>query len=361
MSLPDDPFDLYRPLVEGIGGADEVDRVRRGLRLHALLERPPVGMTPHKVVHRQNKLELRYYAPQKPGPRTPVVIIPSMINRAYICDLEPDRSLVAALSAAGHHTFLLDWGVPGEEDGHLDVGAVLLDLLHRSIDRACRHVGAERAFLLGYCQGGTLSAMYTALRPERVAGLVALNAPVCFAEGGRFRAFVDPKVFDVNDSIEAEGLVPVDLMQVSFKLLDPMGNWTKFLALERASHNPEELRRAMARERWLEENVPMPGAFAREFIRNAYQEDRLMAGSWEVRGEPVRLSSITCPVLVVACDKDFIAPPSSTRPLVELVSSTDKELHLLKAGHIGIVVGSTGPKVFYPMLDKWFRRVDAAG
>lgn len=355
--IPDDPFELYRPLIEGIGGVSQTDQVRRGLRLHALLPRPPVGQTPHQVIFRQNKLDLRYYPPQKAGPRVPVVVVPSMINRAYICDLEPDRSLVAALSAAGHHTFLVDWGIPGPEDGSNDVAHVLLDLLHRSIDRACRHVGAPKAFLLGYCQGGTLSAMYTALRPERVAGLVGLNAPVSFADAGRFSAFVDPKIFDVDSSIEAEGLVPVDLMEVAFKMLDPMGNWNKFIALEKASHNPKELQRTLARERWLEENVPMPGAFAREFIRNAYQEDKLSKGTWTVRGEPVDLHKITAPLLVVACDKDFISPPSATLPLADLVSSPDKETHLLKAGHIGIVVGSTGPKVFYPLLDKWFRRV----
>lgn len=355
--LGDDPFDALKPLVAGVGGAEQMDQVRRGLRLHATLPRPPVGMTPHEVVHRQNKLELCYYAPDKSAnqTKTPVVVVPSMINRAYICDLEPDRSLVGALSKAGHPTFLVDWGIPGPEDGTLGVGEVLLDLLHRAVDRACRHVGAEKAFLLGYCQGGTLSAMYTALRPERVAGLVALNAPVRFADAGRFREFVDPGIFDVDASISETELVPVDLMQVAFKLLDPMGNWSKFIALEKASHRPKELARTMARERWLEENVPMPGAFAREFIRKAYQEDSLKDASWKVRGETVDLKNITAPLLVVACQKDFIAPATATAPLMDMVGSTDKELHMLDAGHIGIVVGSAGPKVFYPLLDKWFR------
>jgi polyhydroxyalkanoate synthase len=351
----DDPLDALAPLIKGIGGAEQLEQVRRGLRLHATLPRPPVGLTPYSVVHRQNKLELKYYAPSKPGIRTPVIIVPSMINRAYICDLEPDRSLVGALAKAGHPTFLVDWGIPGPEDGQLGVGEVLLDLLHRAVDRACRHVGAEQAFVVGYCQGGTLSAMYTALRPSRIAGLVMLNAPVQFAEAGRFKEFVDPKIFDVEASIPEDELVPVDLMQVAFKLLDPMGNWNKYIALEKASHKPAELARALVRERWLEENVPMPGAFAREFIRCAYQEDRLVKGSWRVRGELVDFKKIRCPLLVVACEKDFIAPASATVPMMELVGSEQKELHLLSAGHIGIVVGSAGPKLFYPLLDRWFR------
>ena len=57
-------------------------------------------------------------------------------------------------------------------------------------------VAVVTAFVLGYCQGGTLATMYAALRPARVRGLVALNTPVCFREGGRFREFVDAAVFD---------------------------------------------------------------------------------------------------------------------------------------------------------------------
>ena len=360
MSTVDDPFDIYRPLVSGIGGADQADRVRRGVRLHATLPRPPVGQTPHAVIHRQNKLELRYYAPD-PAKATgvPVVVVPSMINRAYICDLEPDRSLVRSLAEAGHPTYLVDWGVPAEEDGWQDIGHILGALLHRSIDRACRHSRAASAHVIGYCQGGTLSAMYTALRPDRVRGLVMLNAPVAFAGAGRFREFVDPAIFDVDQAIDREALVPIDLMQVAFKLLDPMGNWHKFLALEQVSAKPRELQRALARERWLEENVPMPGAFARTFIRSAYQQDRLIKGTWVVdAGEgpkAVNLKDIRCPVLVVACDRDFISPPESTLPMAEATGSRDVTVEVVSAGHIGIVVGSAGPRTFYPMLDRWFR------
>ena len=101
--LPPDPLSVLRPLVEGIGGWDQADRVRRGANLLATLPRPPVGMTPHEEIHRQNKLVVRFYAPD-PARDTgvPVIVVPSMINRAYVCDLEPDRSLVGGLARLGH-------------------------------------------------------------------------------------------------------------------------------------------------------------------------------------------------------------------------------------------------------------------
>jgi len=116
------------------------------------------------------------------------------------------------------------------------------------------------------------------------------------------------------------------------------------------------LARVLARERWLEENVPMPGAFAREFIRNAYQEDRLVAGTWEIRGERVDLRNVTAPVHVVACARDFITPPACATPLAELTGGPAKAT-VLDTGHIGVVVGAEGPRTFYPLLDATFREV----
>ncbi|MCB9778447.1 MAG: alpha/beta fold hydrolase [Alphaproteobacteria bacterium] len=365
LELPPDPLSVLRPLVEGVGGADQADRVRRGMQLLATLPRPPVGTTPHEVIHRQNKLVVRYYAPASAAVSgrspTPVIVVPSMINRAYICDLEPDRSLVGGLAALGHAVYLVDWGEPGPEDAHDDVAKVLLDLLHRAVDRVRRHArGARRgplpaAHLLGYCQGGTLAAMYTALRPDGVAGLVTLNAPVKFSEGGRFRRFVDGDFFDVEEAIDADGLVSTDLMAAAFKLLDPMGNWTKYIAIDAAAQRPGLLARTLARERWLEENVPMAGAFAREFIREAYQQDALLAGTWQVGGERVDLSRVTCPTMVCTAKRDFIAPSAACLPLAGAVGSRDVTLQQLDSGHIGVVVGSFGPRVFYPLLDGWFR------
>ena len=327
---------------------DPILRVQRGVAVHTGTPRPAVGQSSHTVVHIQDKLRLRYYAPRE-ATAPPVVLFPSLINKAWILDLEPDRSLVGWLAERGHPTYLVDWGEPGPEDAQEDVGYVVLELLARAVDRACRHAGTEQAVLFGYCMGGTMAAMLAALRPRRIKALALLNAPVRFALAGRFRDFVQR--FDVEQSIDADGLVPVELMQPAFKMLDPVGNWTKYEAIEAASHDPGRLARVMARERWLEENVPMTGAFAREFITMAYQQDRLLEGTWSLRGEAVKLDTIEVPVLAVACEKDFVSPAPACLAVAQRIPQARVEL--LPIGHIGVVVGSFGPKVFYPMLHDW--------
>lgn len=354
-----DPLGVWDALAAPLAGLDTVARVRRGMWIHATTPRPPVGLTPHEVVFRQNKLVLRHYPAQGPRrQRVPVVVVPSLINRAYICDLEPDRSLVGGLAALGHPVYLVDWGVPGPEDADQGVADVLA-MLHRSIDRAGRHAGTPRAHVFGYCQGGTLAVMAAAQGDRRFASLSLLNAPVRFSEGGRFRRFVDPGCLEVDDIVGPDGLVGTDLMALSFRMLDPMGNWSKFLGIEAASRDPLSLRRALARERWLEDNVPMPGVLAREFIQRAYQEDRLLDGTWGVGGAPLLLSAITTPLMAVVCQRDAISPAPACTPVIEAVGSRTKDLVALEAGHIGVVVGAAGPKSFYPLLDRWFRARNA--
>lgn len=330
-------------------------RIQRGMAVLAAAPRPPVGLTPHTIIHQQGRLCVRYYAPVGAVSGAPVVLVPSLINRAYILDLEPGRSLVQALAEYGHPTYLVDWGVPEAENAGEDV-ADTLALLRRSMDRACRHAKAAKAHLFGYCMGGTLSAIYAALYPERVLSLTTLAAPVQFAEGGRFASFVT--AIDTEVAFPAGELVPVERMKPAFQLLDPMGNLSKYLGIEAASHDPRQLARVLVRERWLEENVPLPGAFAAEFVREGYQKDGLVNETWSIGGRVVRLGDIRVPILVVTCAKDFITPPAAASPLAERASGPARHVSLA-VGHIGVVVGGEGPKRFYPLLNEFFRSVAA--
>lgn len=376
---------------------DPWSQIAGGMAIHAVTPRPEVGLTPNVVIHTQDKLQVRYYAPApqsqpssiggtpSDAPRHPIVLVPSLINRAYILDLEPGRSLCAALAGMGHAVYLVDWGVPGPEDADEGVGYVVDELLPRAIDRAVRHCARSHAggtpanpagaLVLGYCMGGVVAAVCLARmaagRPgpagapggasTAIAGFIALNTPVSFAHAGRFRDLVAPEHLDVDRDLprlfDADGLVPVNVMKPAFNLLDPVGSITKYRAVHAAAEDRDALARVLARERWLEENVPMPGRFAREFIAATYQKDQLLTGEWVLDGLGIDLRQITAPTLIVSCSGDFICPPEAATPLAAALGSTDVETHTLKCGHIGVVVGSEGPRTFYPLVDRWARRV----
>ena len=79
---------------------------------------PLVGQTPADVVHEENKWRLLRYVPRPDGIafRTPVLLIPSLINRHYVLDLMPGKSFAQSLVAAGHDVYVIDWGTPEAED-----------------------------------------------------------------------------------------------------------------------------------------------------------------------------------------------------------------------------------------------------
>ncbi|MEO8700621.1 MAG: alpha/beta fold hydrolase, partial [Kofleriaceae bacterium] len=180
----------------------------------ALLKRAPnaepqVGQTPHSVVWSENKWRLLHFAP--PGDRrrfdTPILLVPSLINRWYVLDLGPGRSMIEWLVAKGHDVFCIDWGTPGDEDRYLtwdDIGG-------RYLGRAIRKVAAATGsdvHVLGYCLGGTITTAYVAAFPEHVATLTALAAPIDFAHAGIMSTWTRTPTFDVGAITSAFGNVP---------------------------------------------------------------------------------------------------------------------------------------------------------
>lgn len=108
--------------------------------------------------------------------RTAILLVCSLINRPYVLDLLPERSVVRRLRDSGHDVWLLDWGTPSADDAGRGLGSYALDLLPRAVAEVLRHAKAEQLHLLGYCTGGTLVlAAVAAVAAGRVsaASLVA--------------------------------------------------------------------------------------------------------------------------------------------------------------------------------------------
>src|SRR5262249_35157049 len=152
---------------------------------------------------------------------TPILLVPSLINRHTILDLLPDRSFARFFVDEGHDVFVIDWGTPEDEDRYLDFDEIADRFIGRALLRTARAAGAPRAHVLGYCLGGTLAAIHTAVHQERVASFVALAAPIAFDDGGLLGAWTRTPTFDVGTMVDAFGNVPWPLMQSAFHLLRP--------------------------------------------------------------------------------------------------------------------------------------------
>lgn len=324
--------------------------------------RPAVGTTPADEVHRENKWRLLHYRPRAQGLafRTPVLMVPSLINRHYVLDLMPGKSFTEYLVAQGHDVFTVDWGTPGPEDRYLTFDEICDGYLGRALRIAASASERGQAHLLGYCLGGTLTAIHAAVRPERVASLVALAAPVRFQDEGLLSTWTRLPGFDVATMIEAYGNVPWPLMQAAFQMMRPTLNLSKGVHLLDRAWNDEFLDGFLALETWGNDNVSFPGECFRRYIEELYRRDALVAGTFTLSGRPARLEGISAPLLAITCEHDNIVPWRSAAELMDRVASTDKERIHLPGGHVGAIVSKSAAAGLWPKISGWWAARDEA-
>jgi polyhydroxyalkanoate synthase subunit PhaC len=328
----------------------------------ALLRRAPagppaVGTTPHQVVWTENKWRLLRFAPAVRRHATPVLLVPSLINRWYVLDLGPGRSLIEWLVAQGHEVFCIDWGTPTAEDRYLTWDDIAGRYVGRAVRVAARYGGSGRVHLLGYCLGGTLAVSYTAAFPEQVASLLALAAPIDFAEAGIMATWTRTPSFDVGAIVEAFGNVPWQLMQLSFHMLRPTLTAQKAVTVLDRAWDDEFLEGFLATERWGNDNVSFPGACYAQYLERLYRNNELVRGVFSVAGRPAPLANIRCPLLAIAFAHDHIVPLASAAPLVDAVASRDKRLVVQDGGHVGAVVSRKAASRLWPVMSEFWANV----
>lgn len=319
--------------------------------------KPVVAATPADVVHEENKLRLLRYRPAPGGPRikTPLLLVPSLINRHYVLDLMPGKSFVEWLVAQGHDVFVIDWGTPGDEDRYLTLDDIAGTYLGRALRKTASFGKSGKAHVLGYCLGGTLAALHAARYPERFASLVAIAAPVRFADGGMLTAWTRSPTFDVDALVRAFGNAPAPLLQASFHMLRPTLTLSKAVHLLDRAWDDQYLDGTLALETWGNDNVSFPGACYAQYVRELYRDDALVRGTFCLDGRPAPLSAITCPLMAVTFEHDNIVPKACATPLLELVSSKRKEHVHLPGGHVGAVVSRAAAKSLWPQISAFVR------
>lgn len=313
-------------------------------------ETPALAQTPRDELPLEGGARLLHFRGAATIAR-PILLVPSLINRWYVLDLRPGASLVEALVGAGFDVWLLDWGIPEAEDRYLDWDSVL-----RRLGRATRRVQRETAQsaigLLGYCMGGTLSAIHAAQNADSIAAFVTLCAPIDFSLGGMLRRMVDPSWFDPDAIADAGNVAPAQ-MQAGFGALRPTLDLAKMMAQPDLATDPKQRASFLALDAWAGDNIPFPGEAYRRYISEMYQGNQLVAGTHRANGKPATLGAIRCPTLTITATRDQICPPAAATALLRHVGATDTAELSVPGGHVGAVVGGKAASTMYPGLIKW--------
>jgi polyhydroxyalkanoate synthase len=317
-----------------------------------------IGTTPREVVWTHGKVTLYRYRSSERIHAIPILLVFALINRPEIYDLRPGSSLVEYLLGEGFDVFLVDWGVPGEEDADMGYDEYVCDELSGAIRETLRAAGADELTLIGWCMGATMCAMYCGLdrggESSPVRNLVLLTTPI----DGRcstYATWIGDPSFEPERIAEAWGLIPGNAIDFANKLLKPVTNfWTAYRRLAWNVADGEVRRDSyQAMAKWVSDNPPFPGRAWSQWIRWLYQSDALIAGRVRLRGRRVDLRQIDQNLLVVTAAADHIAPRDGTVPIFDLVASEDVTHFDRPSGHIGLIAGSGARKQLWPELSAW--------
>ena len=338
------------------------EKLSKGARNLSQVGAIPTGVTPYETVYTDDKLALRHYRPDpKPaatGERnpTPLLVVYALVNRPYMADLQENRSTIRGLMAAGQDVYLIDWGYPDAADRYLTLDDYIHGYIDDCVEVLRRRHGVERVNMLGICQGGTFSLCYSATHARKVRNLVTMVTPVDFHTSDNTLSHWVRNV-DIDLLVETQGNISGEALNWTFLGLKPyslMGQ--KYLGILDAMDDPVALQNFLRMEKWIFDSPDQAGEAYGQFIKDFYQQNKLVSGELVIGGHAVRLQNITMPVLNIYAKQDHLVPPAASRALKQHVGAKDYTELAFPGGHIGIYVGGKANKTIPPAIGEWLNK-----
>ena len=327
-------------------------RARDFMRGVALYREHPVqrGEEVTPVIWQWGTTRLRDYAPHLVGAPT-VLVIPALVNRFTILDLQPGHSFVQNLVAQGFRVLLVDWDIPGDEEKAFTVDAYVQKRLIPILKRAA---AAQPVHVLGYCMGGVLALALTTLCPSLTRSLTLLATPWDFHAGYEATG-QDGRHMEqlLKPWLAGEDCVSDEAVQYLFTSHQPLHAFHKFLSFARQDQSSKDAERFVLAEDWLNDGVPLAAPVARECFGDWCGRNALARGDWRIGGHVINPRKITVPTYIVIPGRDRIVPPESSLPLAMALPRATR--HEPMMGHIGIMSSPKAvPQVWVP-LGGWLR------
>ncbi|MFZ1025052.1 MAG: class III poly(R)-hydroxyalkanoic acid synthase subunit PhaC [Limnoraphis robusta] len=324
-----------------------------------------IGLTPKEEVYREDKVVLYHFQPM--GElliSTPLLVVAGLINRPFMVDLEEKRSLIANLLKLGLDVYLIDWGYPTRADRWLTLDDHINGYLNNCIDVLRKKHGLEKINLLGLCQGGNFSLCYSSIYPQKVKNLILMVTPVDFHIPNallnmRAGVTLGSEAIDIDLVVDAFGNVPGDFLCLEFLLLKPYQNGIqKYIDSLEIMENEEELLTFMRMEKWIFDSPDQAGETYRQFMKDFYQENKLIKGELMVGENLIELEKIRMPILNIYAEKDHFVPPPSCTALEKYIGSEDYTVQSFPVGHIGIYVSRKVQKDLPLTIAHWLKERD---
>lgn len=312
-----------------------------------------LAVTPGKVVYRNDLIELIQYEPQTPKVQeVPVLCSPPWINKYYVMDLAPERSLVEWMVKNRRTVFMISYRDPGAELGHLTMDDYLQMGVLSALDVVQEITGAPKVDVLGLCLGGAMATMATAYLAakgdERVNTLTTLNTLIDYSDPGELGIFTDEQTLGrMRQRMEDKGgVLPARDMATTFDLLRARDLVFRYVPGRWLMGEKSPAFDVLA---WNGDAVRMPATMHTEYLEALYGQNRLARGDYELGGQKLDLKDVKIDLYVVGAVNDHIVPWTSSFAVTGLTGGKVRYV-LSNGGHIAGVVNPPGPKAWVEAL-----------
>ena len=305
-----------------------------------------MAITAGKVVFRNDLMELIQYAPSTAEVHEiPLLFSPPWINKYYIMDLAPGRSLAQWAIDHGHTVFMISYRNPDERMRHVKMDDYLISGPIAALDVVRDITGADKVNLLGLCLGGTLTmatlAYLDAVGMDLINSATFLNTLIDFSEPGLLGVFTDEaSIRRLERTMQRTGFLPKEEMQRSFNLLRTNDLiWNYAVSSWLMGEEPP----AFDLLSWNNDSTRMPAEMHSFYLRSCYLGNELARGVMELAGQHLDLEKVDQDLYFLSAEQDHIAPWRSSYTGA-LLPGGDVRFVLSNSGHIAGIVNPPSPK-----------------
>ena len=308
-----------------------------------------LATTEGAVVFRNDVLELIQYKPiTESVHERPLLVVPPQINKFYVFDLSPDKSLARFLLRSQVQTIVVSWRNPTKAQREWGL-STYIEALKDAIDVICAITGSKDVNMLGACSGGLTTASllghYAALGQQKVNALTLLVSVLDTQLDTQVALFADEKTLEAakRRSYQAGVLEGSDMAKV-FAWMRPNDLiWNYWVNNYLLGNEPPVFDILY----WNNDTTRLPAALHGEFIEMFQTNPLTRPGALEVCGTPIDLKQVTCDFFVVAGTTDHITPWDSCYKSAHLFGGKC-EFVLSNSGHIQSILNPPGnPKARY--------------
>ena len=327
-----------------------------------------LAVTPGSVVLRNPVFELIQYRPVTPTVRqVPLVIVPPVINKFYVMDLAPGRSMVEYLVGQGLQVFMVSWRNPDARYAKWDsntYGQAILD----AMDAAERITGSEQTVLAGACSGGIIAAMVAAHlansgQQDRLAAFTLMVTVLDQAHAGLASAVIDERTAKLAEAASrARGYLDGRSLAEVFAWLRPNDLiWNYWVNNYLLGKKPAPFDILF----WNADTTRMTAGLHRDFLELGAANALVEPGGATMLGSPVDLAAVDRDSYIVAGITDHICPWQACYRTTQLLGGRPRFL-LSTSGHVAAMVNPPGnEKARYQMAkecpedpQEWLRRAE---